>query len=268
MSGKLYLVGTPIGNLSDITARALETLSTVDIIACEDTRHTLQLLNKYNIKKPLISYYKHKEQEGSEQILLLLAEGKNIALVSDAGMPCISDPGSILVQKVQENNIEYTVIPGASAVVCAAALAGVVGAFSFLGFLPPKNKDREELLEGYKELCSNLIFYLSPHSINKELDYLYGYFGERTIYLIKEITKIYENVSKGLLSSLRIDNPKGEYVLVVEKQRIIKEVCEEEIKQELLQLIADGTDKKTAVKTVSSKLKVAKNIVYEIAIKL
>lgn len=268
MSGKLFLVGTPIGNLSDITTRALDTLNAVDIIACEDTRHTLQLLNKFGIKKPLISYYKHKEQEGSEQIISLLISGKSIALVSDAGMPCISDPGSILVQKMQEHNLEYTVIPGASAVICAVALTGVTGSFSFLGFLPEKNKAREELLDGYKDLFSNLIFYLSPHSINKELDYLYAYFGERTIYLVKEITKIYESVTKGNLSSLRIENPKGEYVLVVEKQKIISEVSTEKITQELLDLITDGTDKKTAIKMVSEKLKVAKNTVYEIAIKL
>ncbi|HKL73324.1 MAG TPA: ribosomal RNA small subunit methyltransferase I, partial [Clostridia bacterium] len=133
MSGKLYLVATPIGNLQDITLRALETLKNVDIIACEDTRHTLGLLNYYEIKKPLISYYNGKEREGSAKIIELIEQGKNIALVSDAGMPCISDPGSLLVKELMEKGISYTIIPGACAFVSAIALAGIEGAFTFIG---------------------------------------------------------------------------------------------------------------------------------------
>ena len=135
MSGTLYLVGTPIGNLGDITLRAIETLKTVDVIACEDTRHTLALLNKLEIKK------------GSEEITNLLLSGKNVALVTDAGMPCISDPGSILVKKLFESGLSYTVVPGASAFVSAIALTGVIGAFTFLGFLPEKRKDYQALRE-------------------------------------------------------------------------------------------------------------------------
>lgn len=269
MRGKLYLVATPIGNLGDITSRALETLKAVDIIACEDTRHTLQLLNKFAIKKPLISYYQQKEHEGSEQILTLLFEGKNVALVSDAGMPCISDPGSILVQKLIENNYEYTIIPGASAVICAVSLTGVTGSFSFLGFLPEKNKAKQEFLEGYKDLYSNLIFYSAPHDVNKDLDYLYTYFGERTVYLIKEITKIYEKVTKGNLSDLRVENAKGEFVIILEKkEKVVEEVTNEKIECQLNDLLKNGLDKKTAIKTVAETLKISKNVVYEVAIKL
>lgn len=269
MSGKLYLVATPIGNLGDITFRALETLKLVDIIACEDTRHTLQLLNKFEIKKPLISYYKQKEQEGSEQILTLLSEGKNVALVSDAGMPCISDPGSVLVQKLLENNMEYTIIPGASAVISAVSLTGIVGSFTFLGFLPEKNKAKLEFLEGYKDLYSNLIFYSAPHDVNKDLDYLYSYFGERTVYLVKEITKIYENVSKGSLENMRVENAKGEYVIIIEKkEKVVEDVSLERITSELNALLTGGMDKKTAIKTVANTLNISKNTVYEIAIKL
>src|SRR5574344_667999 len=152
MKGKLFIVGTPIGNLEDVTLRALDTLKNADVIACEDTRHTLALLNKYEIKKPLISYYKQKEREGAEQITALLDGGKNVALVSDAGMPCISDPGAVLVRKMLEENYSYTVIPGANAAVSAVALCGTDGGFAFVGFLPEKAKDKKKTLEKYKNL--------------------------------------------------------------------------------------------------------------------
>ena len=138
---KLFIVATPIGNLGDITVRAKKVLAEVDVIACEDTRHTATLLAHLGIKKPLVSYYKHKEKEGSVYLADLVEGGKNVALVSDAGMPCISDPGSILVKEFRKRNLEYTVCPGACAFVSAIALTGVTGAFTFLGFLPEKNKD-------------------------------------------------------------------------------------------------------------------------------
>ncbi|NCA92726.1 16S rRNA (cytidine(1402)-2'-O)-methyltransferase [bacterium] len=268
MSGQLYLVATPIGNLADITLRALETLKTVDIIACEDTRHTLQLLNKYEIKKPLISYYKHKEQEGSKKIIELLTQGKNIALVSDAGMPCISDPGSVLVQKVLEEGISYTIIPGANAAVCAIALTGVTGGFTFLGFMPEKNKARINLINEYKNVSGNLIFYSAPHDVNEYLEFLNGQLGDRTVYLVKEITKMFETVTKGRLGSLRVDSPKGEYVIVVEGQKESIDITDEEILKKLKDRIDCGEDKKTAIKNLSESLNLPKNKVYEIALKL
>lgn len=268
MSGQLYLVATPIGNLADITLRALETLKTVDIIACEDTRHTLQLLNKYEIKKPLISYYKHKEQEGSKKIIELLTQGKNIALVSDAGMPCISDPGSVLVQKVLEEGISYTIIPGANAAVCAIALTGVAGGFTFLGFMPEKNKARINLINEYKNVSGNLIFYSAPHDVNEYLEFLNGQLGDRKVYLVKEITKMFETVTKGRLGSLRVDSPKGEYVIVVEGQKESIDITDEEILQKLKDRIDCGEDKKTVIKNLSESLNLPKNKVYEIALKL
>lgn len=269
MSGTLYLVATPIGNLQDITLRALETLRDVDIIACEDTRHTLRLLNHFEIKKPLISYYKGKEYEGAEKIIDLLLQDKNVALVSDAGMPCISDPGSILVNKVMEQGLKHTVIPGACAFVSAATLTGLDGAFTFVGFLPEKKKDKDKLLSPFINAPAKLIFYAAPHDINKTLSYLYDILGDRKVYLVKEITKMYENIIFGQLKSLQLDDPKGEFVIIVEEAKIEKtEFTDEQIKEELLQQISQGIDKKQAIFDISKKYEISKNIVYKIAIDL
>ncbi|MFA6866444.1 MAG: 16S rRNA (cytidine(1402)-2'-O)-methyltransferase [Clostridia bacterium] len=267
MKPQLFLVATPIGNMNDITLRALEVLKDVDIIACEDTRHTLGLLNHFEIKKPLISYYKQKEIEGSQQIIDLLRQGKKIALVSDAGMPCISDPGSVLVRELQKEEIEYTIIPGASAVVSAIALSGVMGTFTFLGFMPERNKDYEKFINNYKNLDSNLVIYSAPHDLNKIFDKLFISLGERKIYLIKEITKIYENVIIGQLSDLRIDNPKGEFVIVIEgKTEVIIELDDEQIIAILKDKIEEGNDKKQAVSLVCKEFELNKNRVYKLAI--
>lgn len=269
MTGKCYLVATPIGNMKDITLRALETLKEVDTIACEDTRHTLGLLNRYEIKKPLISYYQHKEREGAEQIIALLNEGKNVALVSDAGMPCISDPGSILVQTLRERNMEITVIPGASALTSAVALSGIEGAFTFVGFLGDKNKDRLEKLNPFIDTPTALVIYCSPHDLSKTLVFLYETLGGRAVHIIKEITKIYESTVSGILGQIDIDNPKGEYVIIVEaaeKNQI--EISDEDIRQELQRLISAGTNKKEAVSLVCEKFGLNKNRVYPFSIGL
>lgn len=269
MNPKLYIIGTPIGNIKDITIRALETLNKVDIIACEDTRHTLKLLNSYEIKKPLISYYKHKEIAGAEQIIELIRNGKTVALVSDAGMPCISDPGSILVNKLMENEIEYTVIPGANAALSAIALSGTDGVFTFLGFLPDKKKDFLKFMEKYKHIESNLIIYSAPHDLNKNLENLYECLGERNVFLVKEITKIYETVTKGKLSSIRIDEPKGEYVVILElKKQAIIEVSDDEITKLLISKISQGKEKKTAVNEICADFDINKNRVYKLSIKI
>lgn len=267
MKGKLYVVATPIGNLGDITVRALEVLKTVDVIACEDTRHTLALLNKYEIKKPLVSYYKHKEIEGCVKIKNLLEEGKNVALVSDAGMPCISDPGSALVRALREENYQYTIVPGACAVVSAVALSGVEGGFAFLGFLPEKKKDVEKILSQYKIVDTNLVIYVAPHDVTNTIKTLYEVLGDRKVYVIKEITKIYESVIVGNLSDVVIDNPKGEYVLVLDRPIIKKEeVTDEILIKEFNKKIADGMDKKTAIKAVADRYEISKNYVYKLTI--
>lgn len=267
MTGKCFLVATPIGNMKDITLRALETLKEVDVIACEDTRHTLGLLNRYEIKKPLISYYQHKERDGSEQILSLLNEGKNVALVSDAGMPCISDPGSILVQTLRERNMEITVIPGASALPSAVALSGIEGAFTFLGFIGDKNKDKLEKIKPFIDIPTALVIYCSPHDLRKTLSFLSETLGERKTHIIKEITKIYESVTSGILGQIEIENPKGEYVVIVEaseKQQV--EISDEEIKAELKSLIAGGINKRDAVSLVCQRYGINKNRVYPFSI--
>lgn len=264
---KLYIVATPIGNLSDITLRALETLKSVDIIACEDTRHTLTLLNHYGIKKPLVSYYKHKEREGSIAIAEAVESGKDVALVSDAGMPIISDPGSTLIAEFRKRNLSYTVIPGANAAVSAAALAGIDGPFTFLGFLPEKRKDREIIISKHAETGAYLILYTAPHDLNGLLDDLIILLGDRKGYTVKEITKMFERVSEGKLSELKEDNPKGEYVLIIcpeEKNSL----TDDEIAAALKSLLSKGVDKKNAVATVSEKYSVGKNRVYKISLNL
>lgn len=269
MTGVCYLVATPIGNLKDITLRALETLKAVDIIACEDTRHTKALLNHYEISKPLISYYQHKEKQGTEQIINLLKEGKNIALVSDAGMPCISDPGAVLVQALKRENISVTVIPGASALTSAVALSGIEGNFTFIGFLSEKKKDRENVINIYKDIPTSLVIYSSPHDILKNLDFLYEQLGERKVHIIKEITKIYENVVSGMLGSVDLENTKGEYVIIVEASEAQQnQIDDEQIKIALNDCIEEGMSKKDAIKNVCDQYSLNKNRVYPLSLEI
>ena len=265
---KLYIVATPIGNLSDITFRAVEVLKSVDLIACEDTRHTLALLNRLEIKKPLVSYYKQKEKEGSVYLADQVESGKNVALVSDAGMPCVSDPGAVVVKEFLKRGLEYTVIPGASAVVCAAALCGVDGPFTFIGFLPEKAKDRTSLLEKHRDTGATLIFYAAPHDVNKIADELFRSLGDRKCWFVKEISKVFERVTEGTLGSLRDPEPKGEYVIVVEPGTGVSEATDEEIVSFLKTEIAGGADKKSAVNAATARYKVGKNRVYKLSLDL
>lgn len=269
MAGKLYLVGTPIGNMGDITLRAIETLNNVDIIACEDTRHSSVLLQKLQIKKPLISYYLHKEKSSGQKIIDLLLEGKNIALITDAGMPCISDPGAILVSLAIENGIEYTVVPGATAVTSAMALSGITRrGFCFLGFLPEKNKEKQELIEPYKNIDIQLVFYCSPHNINDDLDFLYNVLGDRNAVVIKEITKIFERVEKGELGKLKIEEPRGEYVVIVEGKDFASDLCSLSIEEHLKCNMDKGMTKKDAIKLTAAERNVPKDVVYKVALQI
>lgn len=219
--GKLSIVGTPIGNLGDLSPRGLETLENADYIAAEDTRVTLRLLTHFGIKKPLLSYYKPKEQEKSERIIELLLQGSNIALVSDAGMPCISDPGSVLVKKCRDTGIAVEVIPGCNAAVAAVAASGLeIDRWTFEGFLPVPQKERMERLEQIKSLPHALVFYEAPHKIRRTLCDLAGILGEeRNAVLCREITKIHEETIRGTLGELsryyEDAEPRGEYVIVV-----------------------------------------------------
>lgn len=271
MAGILYLVGTPIGNLGDITLRALETLKSVDCIACEDTRHSLRLLNHFEIKKKLIACHQHNERESAEKIAELLEQGNKVALISDAGMPCISDPGSFIVNHLNSLGYKIEVVPGATAVASAIALCGLTQPiWTFIGFLPSKNKEKDLILDGIGKQNTALVFYCSPYDINNDLSYLYRKLGERKVHIVKEITKLYESHTLYNLSQANIENPRGEYVIVVEP----KEKCDNieqntnTIIQQVQILIESGMDKKTAVKKVAKDNNLPKDDVYKQAINL
>jgi len=267
MQGKLYLVGTPIGNMSDMTYRAVDTLKAVDIIACEDTRHSLPLLARYEIRKPLMSYYMHRERESGAKIVALLQEGKNVALITDAGMPCVSDPGAVLVGLVREAGLEYTVIPGPSAVVSAMALTGITRrGFCFLGFLPEKRKDREALIAPYIDIDIQLAIYSSPHDINNDIDFLYKQLGDRRIFAVKEITKMFERIECGTLGEFHIAEPRGEFVLVIEGREVVNRKLELSIAEHLMLNINSGLSKKDAIKRTAHERGVHKDEVYKQAL--
>lgn len=218
--GKLSIVGTPIGNLSDFSPRGIETLEQADYIAAEDTRVTLKLLTHFGIKKPLVSCFAPKEQEKSDKIISLLLEGNNVALVSDAGMPCISDPGGILVKKCRERGVPVEVIPGCNAAVAAVAVSGLnIDRWVFEGFLPVPNKERAERLAQIKDLPHALVFYEAPHKIRQTLRDLSEILGERQAAVCRELTKIHEEVISGTLEELsgyfHETAPRGEFVIVV-----------------------------------------------------
>ena len=219
MLGKLYLVATPIGNLEDITIRALNVLKEVDLIAAEDTRHTLGLLNHFEISKPLISYYKQTEKARSEILIEKLKEGKNIAIVSDAGTPGISDPGEEIVKSAIENNIEIVPIPGACALINALITSGLnTREFSFIGFLSAIKKEKREKLEELKYETRTLILYEAPHKLVKTLTDILENVGDVKACLVRELTKIHEEKIYGKISDLINlgKEPKGEYVLLLD----------------------------------------------------
>ncbi|WP_428817503.1 16S rRNA (cytidine(1402)-2'-O)-methyltransferase [Clostridium butyricum] len=274
-NGKLYLVPTPIGNLKDITLRALEVLKESDIIAAEDTRQTLKLLNHFEIKKPLISYHKFNEQSKGNEIIELLLEGKNIALVSDAGTPGISDPGSVIVGKCINENIDFEVLPGATAITTALVYSGLdTTKFLFRGFLPRENKDRRVITDELLNNQETLIFYEAPHRLLDTLSYLMDVFGDRKIAVCRELTKLYEEIFRGNLSDAIqhfVNNkPRGEFVLVLEGKKIedIKEEKKQEwinlsIEDHILKYIKDGINKKEAIKLVAKDRELPKSEVYK-----
>lgn len=265
MDKGLYLVATPIGNLEDITLRAINTLKSVDVIACEDTRHSRILLEHYGINKRLISCYKEKEMKAGDEIIALIREGKSVALITDAGMPCVSDPGAIVVDKVRKEGFYVTSIPGASACVTALSLTGIAArSFTFLGFFPEKKKEREDVLARYADVDSTLIFYSSPYDINDDISDMYAHFGKRRVFMIKELTKLYESVEEGFLDSLRVENPRGEYVVVVEgkddtSDNFTDMTAEEHYKVNLMKYM----NKKEAIKATARERGVPKDEIYK-----
>ncbi len=221
MSGKLYVVGTPIGNLGDITYRAVEMLEKVDFICAEDTRVTVKLLNHFDIRKPLVSYHEHSIRQVSENIIECILAGESCAVVSDAGMPCISDPGEDLVRLCAEKDIPIEVVPGPTAMASAVAISGLsTSRFAFEGFLSVTKKQRYSHLEEVAKDTHTLIFYEAPHKLVATLNDMLEYFGDRKISLCRELTKIYEEVIRttisGAIEYYKDKNPKGEYVLIIE----------------------------------------------------
>ena len=275
MTGKLFLVATPIGNLEDITFRAINILKEVDIIAAEDTRHTLKLLNHYEISKPLISYHRHNEEVKSEILINKLLEGDNIALVTDAGTPGISDPGEEVVKEAIKNNIEVIPIPGACALVNALIVSGLnTKEFLFLGFLPLNKKNRDNALNKIKKANSTVILYEAPHKLIKTLQDLLKNVGDINCVLAKEITKIHEEFIRGNISNLleQIQEPKGEYVILLDLNNLENENdSEDEISQKTVEeqykiYEAQGMNKKEIIKQIAKNKNVPKNEIYKLFI--
>jgi 16S rRNA (cytidine1402-2'-O)-methyltransferase len=220
MAGTLYIVATPIGNLEDITRRALRILGEVDLIAAEDTRHSKKLLHHFNIATPLISYYREKEQQRAEELIAKLHAGTNIALISDAGTPAISDPGAIVVNMARQASIPIVPVPGPSALTAAVSCAGLIpGEFLFVGFAPPKSTQRCTLLRSLRDLFYPLVFYEAPHRIERFLKDCLEILGDREILWARELSKKYEEITHatlgGLLASLNTEKLRGESVFII-----------------------------------------------------
>ena len=270
MQGKLYLCATPIGNLEDITYRVLRTLKEVDLIAAEDTRHTLKLLTHFDIKKPMVSYFEHNRRQRGEEIVGKILEGSSCALVSDAGTPLISDPGEDLIKLCDENDIKVVPIPGACALVQGLIVSGLeTGRFAFEGFLSVNNKNRKERLGSLKNEERTMIFYEAPHKLLSTLKDMYNTFGDRKISISREITKKFEETLrftlKEAITYFEQNSPKGEFVLVLKGA---EEKDEEIIKPEFFTPIYDeyikkGLKKNDALKEIADKYGMKKNEIYK-----
>ncbi|MEI6100942.1 MAG: 16S rRNA (cytidine(1402)-2'-O)-methyltransferase [Eubacteriales bacterium] len=271
-AGKLYVVATPIGNLKDITLRALEILEEVDLIAAEDTRHSSILMKHYNISTRLISYHEHSGERKTDEIIANLLSGKSIALVSDAGTPLISDPGYPLVSAAREAGIEVVCIPGACAAVAAlSAVAVGDGRFVFWGFLDAKSSVRKKQIEKIKELGMPVVFYESPHRLLQTLqDILTVCGGEARIVIARELTKIYEEYYCGsiidAIAEFEKRDQRGEFVLILECPQQILEVSDTDIKEMLQECLAEKMSKKDAVAEIARRLNLPKNKVYKVSL--
>ena len=272
MKGTLYLVATPIGNLEDITIRALNILKEVDLIAAEDTRHTLGLLNHFEISKPLISYYKETEKIKSPILVEKLLNGKNIALVSDAGTPGISDPGEEIVKEAIKNDIKIVPIPGACAFVNALIPSGMnTREFSFIGFLSANKKEKKDKLEELKYETKTLIFYEAPHKLSNTLEVMLEILGDRNIVLARELTKIHEEFIRGKISTIieQIVDTKGEFVIIVEgnniskKDKEILDLNELTLEEHYKYYENTGISKKEIIKKIAKDRNVNKNEIYQ-----
>ena len=278
--GTLYLCPTPIGNLEDITFRTLRILKEVDIIAAEDTRHTIRLMNYFEIKKPLTSYHEHNKQEKGPILINKILNGEDIALVTDAGMPAISDPGEDLVKLAIENNVELVALPGPTAFVLALVVSGFsTRRFIYEGFLSQNKKSRREELEKFVSETRTVIIYESPHRLKDLLKDMSTVLGNRNLSISRELTKKYEEIFRGTtddsIDKFTKEDPRGEFIVVIEgvsEDKVESEKEEEwkhlNIKEHLVKYIDEGMTKKEAIKAVSKQRKVHKNIVYQEALDL
>jgi 16S rRNA (cytidine1402-2'-O)-methyltransferase len=271
-AGKLYVCATPIGNLKDITLRALETLQAVDLIAAEDTRRTRKLLTHYGIKKRLVSFHEHNEAKALPELVERLLAGSTVAQVSDAGMPGIADPGHRLIRACLQERIPVEVLPGPSALLTAAVLSGLpTDDIRFLGFMPRKSEARRKLLEDLKEEPSSIVFYESPHRLKKTLaDIGQGGLRERPMFIGRELTKLFEEQLRGAAGQLLDlladrEDIKGELVLVIAGAKEPPTSSPEEIAEAVQAEIGAGQSKSEAIRVVAERLKVSRRRVYEIA---
>jgi 16S rRNA (cytidine1402-2'-O)-methyltransferase len=268
VKGILYIVSTPIGNLEDITLRALRVLREVDVIAAEDTRHSRKLMNHYGISKPLISYWGEKEKVKADEVIQTLNSGESVALISDAGTPGISDPGNVLIRKAIEEEIEVEPVPGPSAFVAALSISGFsTQEFRFLGFLPSKQSQRLKALKELSLEDSTLVIYEAPHRLLHSLADMAEIFGERKAVVVKEITKIYEEILRGsiseVLESLKVLKIAGEYVIVIEGRPEEKKTTTEDAIIEIKSLMKKGLRRKDAVKRIAEQYGLSRKELYD-----
>ncbi len=275
MTGKLYLCATPIGNLKDMTPRVVETLQMVDLIAAEDTRNSIRLLNHFDIHTPMTSYHEYNKVEKAVTLIEQMNKGKNVALITDAGTPAISDPGEVLVQKCREAGIVVTSLPGAAACITALTLSGFsTRRFCFEGFLPADKKEKRAILEDLQKESRTIILYEAPHHLVRTLEVLYEALGERRLTLCRELTKKFEEVVSTTLYEARVlfetQEPRGEYVLVVEGKSLCDFQREQEqswqeitIEAHMQQYESQGMDHKEAMKRVAKDRGISKREVYQ-----
>lgn len=278
MEGRLYLCATPIGNLEDITLRVLRTLKEVDLIGAEDTRNSIKLLNHFNIKTPMTSYHEYNKVEKAIYLVKLIKEGKNVALITDAGTPGISDPGEELVRQCIEAGIEVTSLPGAAACVTALTMSGMpTRRFAFEAFLPSDKKDRQRILEELKEETRTIIIYEAPHHLLSTLEELKDTLGNRNISLCKELTKKHESVIRmtieELIKKFESEKPRGEYVLVIDGKSIKQKEQEKReewlkmpLEEHLKKYISEGKSEKEAMKLAAKDRGISKRDVYQYCI--
>ncbi len=271
-NGILYIVATPIGNLEDITYRAIRILQEVDLIAAEDTRHTLKLLNHYEISKHLISYHRHNEETRADELIEKLKEGKSIALVSDAGTPGICDPGAEVIKRCLEENIKVIPIPGAVAFVNAVICSGLdTDTFLFLGFLPLNKKNRKQKLEQIQKSEQTVILYEAPHKLTATLKDLQEIIGDRKVVIARELTKIHEEFISGTIEELieKSENIKGEIIILIDRAEIKeeKDFSKISLEEHYKYYEQQGVDRKEIIKKIAKDRNVSKNEIYQYFIK-